>query len=93
MLNLAIQIDVNRNNKSVVETNNGVVLEAHDWPQDCEAQVVSYHKESQTCRVIRLDKLTQDIRQAVAFLNHSGVLDQKKPDWFLRLRDCSKPAD
>jgi hypothetical protein len=85
MLNLAIAVDIDRNNNSVVETNSGDLFVAPDWPQDCESQVVSYRKKGRTCRVVRLETLAQDIGQALTLIEKAGLVAGKKPDWFLRL--------
>ena len=89
MLNLAIAVDVNRQKESIVETNSGEVLVAPRWPQDCEAQVVSYRRGNRTCRIVYLGTLAQDIGEALTLIDQAGLLQRSKPDWYLRLRDCS----
>ena len=86
MLNLAIALDINRDNDSIVETNSGVTLVAPDWPQDCESQVVSYRNGSETCRVVCLETLSKDIVQALASIERAGLVAGKKTDWFVRLQ-------
>ena len=87
MLNLAIAMDIDRNNNSIVETNSGDTLVAPDWPQDCEFQVVSYRKGGRTCRVVRIRELTGDIGQALALIEGAGLVAKKNADWFVRLRE------
>jgi hypothetical protein len=89
MLNLAIAVDINRDNNSIIETNSGDTLVAPDWPQDCESQVVSYQKGSRTCRVVRLETLSQDIGQALALIERAGWVAGKKTDWFVRLQELA----
>jgi hypothetical protein len=89
MLNLAIAVDIDRNNNSIVETNLGDTLVASDWPQDCESQVVSYRKRGRTCRVVHLEALSEDIGQALALIEEAGLLAGQKPDWFVRLRESA----
>jgi hypothetical protein len=86
VLNLAIAVDVDQNDNSIVETNSGDTLVAPDWPQDCESQVISYRKGSQTCRVVRLETLSSDIGQALALIERFNSVAGKKPDWFVRLQ-------
>jgi hypothetical protein len=86
MLNLAIAVDVDQNDNSIIETNSGDTLVAPDWPQDCESQVVSYRKGSRTCRVVHLETLSSDIGQALTLIALSDFVAGKKPDWFIRLQ-------
>lgn len=89
MLNLAIAVDVDRDENSVIETNSGDTLVAPNWPQDCEFQVVSYRKGSRTCRVVHLETLSDDIGQALTFIERSGFVSGKKPDWFVHLKELA----
>ena len=89
MLNLAIAVDIDRNNNSIVETNSGDTLVAQNWPQDCESQVVSYQKGSRTCRVVHLEALSNNIVQALALIERAGLADKKKPDWFVSLQELA----
>jgi len=41
MLDLAIEMDTDSRNTSIIETNHGVQLKAPDWPHDCEFQLVA----------------------------------------------------
>jgi hypothetical protein len=86
MVNLAIAMDIDRDNNSIIETNCGKRLVAPGWPQDCEAQLVSYRKKGRVGRVVRLDTLTNDIREALALIEQQGAFATKKPDWFFRLQ-------
>ena len=89
MLNLAIAVDVDRNNNSVIETNSGDTFVAPNWPQDCESQVVSYRKGNRTCHVVSLETLSDDIGQALTLIQRSGLLAGRKPDWFVRLKELA----
>lgn len=89
MLNLAIAVDVDRDNNSIIETNSGDTLVAPDWPQDCESQVVSYRKGSRTCRVVHLESMAEDVGQALTLIERSGLFSGKKPDWFVRLHELA----
>ena len=86
MLNLAIAVDIDQKDNSIVETNSGDKFVAPDWPQDCESQVVAYRKGSRTCRVVRLETLSSDIGQALALIERFNFVAGKKPDWFVRLQ-------
>ena len=86
MLNLAIAVDIDQKDNSIIETNSGDTLVAPDWPQDCESQVVSYRKGSRTCHVVRLETLSNDISQALALIERFNFVAGKKPDWFVRLQ-------
>ena len=89
MLNLAIAIDVDRDNNSIVETNSGEKLVAPDWPQDCEFQIVSYRKSNRTARVVDYFTLSEDISHALDAIERSSFLGRSKPDWFLRLKEAA----
>jgi hypothetical protein len=89
MLNLAIAVDIDRNNNSIIETNSGDTFVAPDWPQDCESQVVSYQKGSHTCRVVHLESFSEDVGQALTFIERAGLFAGKKPDWFVRLHELA----
>jgi len=89
MLNLAIAVDVDRDDNSVILTNSGDRLVAPDWPQDCESQVVSYRNGSSTCSVVHLETLSGDISKALTLIECSGFVAGKKPDWFVRLEELA----
>lgn len=89
MLNLAIAVDVDRDNNSIIETNSGDTLVAPNWPQDCESQVVSYRKGSRTCRIVHLETLSKDIGQALTLIERAGFVAGKKTDWFVRLQELA----
>ncbi len=89
MINLAIAMDIDRDNNSIIETNCGKRLVAPDWPQDCEAKLVSFRKRSRIGCVVHLETLTDDIREALAFIEQQGAFATKKPNWFLRLQKIS----
>ena len=89
MLNLAIAVDFDRDDNSVIETNSGDMLVAPNWPQDCESQVVSYRKGRRTCRIVHLETLSKDIGQALTLIERGGLVDGKKTDWFVRLQESA----
>jgi hypothetical protein len=89
MLNRAIAVDIDEHNNSIIETDTGDILVAPDWPQDCESQIVSYRKGGRTCRVVRLETLSNDISQTLTLINRSGALNGKKPEWFVRLQELA----
>lgn len=86
MINIAIAMDIDRDNNSIIETNCGKQLVARDWPQDCEAKLVSFRKKGRIGRVIHLEALTEDIREALELIEQQSALATKKPTWFLRLQ-------
>ena len=92
MLNLAIAVDIDQDNNSIIETNSGDTLVAPNWPQDCESQVVSYRKSSRTCRVIHLRSLSEDIGQALALIERAHLFTGKNQ---VGLCDCANrsPSD
>jgi hypothetical protein len=89
MINLAIAMDIDRNNNSIIETNCGKRLVAPDWPQDCETKLVSFREKGRLARVVDLETLTEDIREALTLIDQQGAYAQKKPNWFLRLQKIS----
>jgi hypothetical protein len=93
MINLAIAIDVDRSDDSIIVTNSGDTLVAPNWPQDCESQVVSYRKGSRTCRIVHLETLSNDIGQALMLIERAGLVAGKKSDWFVRLQELATPDE
>jgi hypothetical protein len=89
MLDLAIAVDIDRNNNPIVETNSGDKLVAPRWPQDCEFQAVSYRKGTRTCRVVYLGELSKDIGQALALIERTGLVGETNSDWFIRLQELA----
>ena len=89
MINLAIAVDFDRHNRSIIETNSGEILVSPDWPQDCESQVVSYRKGGREGHVVNLELLAEDIRQALAVIGEAHSFGRKRPDWFTRLQNVS----
>lgn len=89
MLNLAIAVDIDRDNNSIIETNSGDTLVAPKWPQDCESQVVSYRNGSRTCHIVDLEMLADDIGQALILIERTNFIAGNKPDWFLRLQELA----
>ena len=92
MLDLAISIDTDRAGTSIVETNNGVLLRAPDWPQDSESRLVAFTPSSRTCEVVWPEELVDDIRKALAALEDAGTRNAQKTDWHRRLRRYAKIA-
>ena len=85
MLNLAIAVDIDRKDRSIIETNSGKILVSPNWPQDYESQVVAYHKGSRNGYVIDLEELTEDIREMLALHKQKQFNARRKPDWLVRL--------
>ena len=92
MLDLAISINTDSRNTTVIETNHGVKLKAPGWPQDCDFQLVAFNSPGGTCEVVLTDGLAEDIRRALITLDQAGALRGRKPDWYRRLERCAKGA-
>jgi hypothetical protein len=90
MLDLAISIDIDSKNTTIIETNNGVTLKSPDWPQDCEFQLVAFNPARSTCEVVWADGLVEDIGEALAALEGVPSLKGRKPDWYRRLKLYAK---
>jgi hypothetical protein len=85
MLDLAISIDTDSTNATVIETNHGVTLKAPEWPQDCDFQLVAFSPTGRACEVVYADCLAEDIGEALAALNRAVSFDDRKADWYRRL--------
>lgn len=85
MLDLAIKIDTDPTNTTIIETNNGVELLAPDWPQDCDFQLVAFDPSGESCEVISADGLAEDIGEALTTLEKAAAFEGGKPDWYRRL--------
>jgi hypothetical protein len=90
MLDLAISIDTDSKNTTIIETNSGVILKAPEWPQDCEFQLVAFKPSGQTCEIVWADGLAEDIGEALVALQREPSLKGRKPDWFRRLKLYAK---
>ncbi len=89
MLDLAISIDTDEKNTTVIETNKGVRLRAPGWPQDCDFQLVAFDASSGTSEVVDAESLADDIAEALAALDRAAVLGRRKPGWHRRLTRCA----
>ncbi len=85
MLDLAIAIDTDPRNTTIVETNHGVQLKAPGWPHDCDFQLVAFDQSEETCEVISADCLARDIGKALMTLDRAELFKGRKPDWCRRL--------
>ena len=85
MLDLAISMDTDKSNTTVVETNHGVRLRAPGWPQDCEFQLVAFNPSEESCEVISAEGLAEDIGEALLTIDRAGPFKDQKPDWYRRL--------
>jgi hypothetical protein len=92
MLDLAISIDSNDRDTTIIETNRGFQLRAPRWPHDCEFQLVAFSPFGRTCEVISTEHITEDIASALEALEVARVLKGKKPDWHRRLFRYAKGA-
>ena len=90
MLDLAISIDTDSNNITIVETNHGLQLKAPGWPQDCDFQLVAFDPLGKICEVIPAECLAEDVGMAVMALEKAKLLKGRKPDWYRRLKRLSK---
>ena len=90
MLDLAISIDTDSTNTTVIETNCGATLKAPDWPHDCDFQLVAFSPSGKTCEVVSAESLAEDIGMALLTLNRAAALKGRKPGWYLRLTRCAK---
>jgi hypothetical protein len=85
MLDLAISIDTDQTNTTIIETNHGVELRAPDWPQDCDFQLVAFDPRGRSCEVIPAECVADDIGEALMTIERTAVFANDKPDWSLRL--------
>ena len=86
MLDLAIAIDTDARNTTIVETNHGVELKAPEWPHDCEFQLVAFGPSRRTCEIVFSECLADDIGEALTALDKTGAFKGRKPDWYRRLK-------
>lgn len=85
MLDLAISIDTDSRNTTIIETNHGLELKAREWPQDCDFQLVVFDASADHCEVVSAEGLAQDIGKALATLNRVVGFKGGKPAWYRRL--------
>ena len=85
MLDLAISIDTDSKNTTVIETNHGVELRAPGWPQDCDFQLVAFDASGDSCEVVLAEGLAEDIGEALLMLNRAAAFKRRKPNWYRRL--------
>jgi hypothetical protein len=85
MLDLAISIDTDKRNTTIIETNHGVELKAPGWPQDCDFQLVAFNPSGETCEVVWVEGLAGDIGKALTTIAKAAPFKGRKPDWYRRL--------
>lgn len=85
MLDLAISIDTDSRNTTIIETNHGVKLKAPGWPQDCDFQLVAFDPSGKSCEVISAESLAEDIGKALMTLDGATHFKGRKADWYRRL--------
>jgi len=86
MLDLAISIDTDSDNATVIETNRGVTLKAPEWPHDCDFQLVAFDPSRDSCEVVSSEGLAGDISEALRALDSDLSFAGKKSDWYCRLK-------
>ena len=91
MLDLAIAIDTDARNTTIVETNHGVELKAPEWPHDCEFQLVAFDSRGR-CEIVWATDLAGDIGKALRALDKAAVFKGRKPDWYRSLERCAAPG-
>ena len=89
MLDLAISINTDPRNTTIIETNRGVKLKAPGWPQDCDFQLVAFHPSAEICEVVSAEGLAGDIGKALMTLDRAAPFKGRKPDWYRRLERCA----
>jgi len=85
MLDLAISIDTDPRNTTIIQTNHGVELKAPGWPQDCDFQLVAFNPSRKICEVVPAGVLAGDIGRALMRLDRAAPFKGRKPDWYRRL--------
>jgi hypothetical protein len=86
MLDLAISIDTDRESTMIIETNCGVKLRAPEWPHDCDFQLVAFDASGNSCDVVSVEGLAEDIGRALMMIDRAALLKGEKPDWYRRLK-------
>jgi hypothetical protein len=92
MLDLAISINTDPRNTTIIETNHGATLKAPDWPQDCDFQLVAFDPSGESCEVISAEGLAGDIGKALMMLDRAVPIMGRKPGWYRRLERYAKRA-
>ena len=85
MLDLAISIDTDTRNTTIIETNHGVELKAPEWPQDSDFQLVAFNPSGETCEVVWAEDVAEDIGKALTTLDKAAPFKGRKPGWYRRL--------
>jgi hypothetical protein len=93
MLDLAIAIDTDARNRTIIETNGGMEMKAPDWPHDCEFQLVGFGPSARTCEIVYPAYLVGDIGEAIRALDRAGVFKKRKPGWYRRLERYAREDD
>ncbi len=92
MLDLAISMDTDSRNTTIIETNHGVELGAPEWPQDCDFQLVAFDASGDSCEVVSAEGLAEDIGKALMALDRAAAFKRRKPDWYRRLGRYATPG-
>jgi hypothetical protein len=90
VIDLAVYLDTDARNTPIIETNGGVRLSSPDWPHDSDSRLVAFDPSSPTCWVVDSESLAEDISEALAAIDKSGVLNSGRPGWYFRLADCAR---
>lgn len=92
MLDLAISLESDTDGTDIIECNDGTSLRCPSWPRDCESQLVAYGPLGKEAEVVWAGQLAGDIAEALAVLDSTRILKNKKPDWYRRLKLCAADA-
>ena len=93
MLDLAIADDIGPKGETIVLSNHGHRMIAHDWPQDCDFQIVAFSSSARSCKVIWSEELAVDIGRALKALDDAQAVTGKKPGWYRRLMRCAQTSE
>jgi len=85
MLDLAISINTDSTNTTIIETNHAVKLKAPGWPHDCDFQLVAFDPSGETCEVISAEDLAGEVGKALMTIERAAPFKGRKPDWYRRL--------
>jgi hypothetical protein len=86
MLSLGIPIDYDDAGTTIVDLNIGGELEAKDFPQDSDFELVAFRPTGKKCNVVWVEQLAGDIADALSALERNGLIDKgRKPEWYRRL--------
>jgi hypothetical protein len=92
MLDLAISIDTDSGNTTIIETNHGLALKAPEWPHDCDFQLVVFDGSGDRCEVVSAEGLAEDIGKALIMLNRIAAFKGRRPAWYRRLERYATQA-